>query len=655
MSSIIIELGHIALITALGLSIFQVLFPIIGFRKNDEKVLLTTSSISIIGFFFTLFSFFTLVFGFINSDFSISLVSNFSHTTKPLIYKISGTWANHEGSLLLWIVILQLFSALIAISKIPLKFKVKVLSVQGIIIFAFLTLCLFSSNPFERNNNVLVEGSGLNPVLQDLALAAHPPILYIGYVGLSVSFAFAVGALIEGKINRFWASMVRPWILFSWVSLTIGIALGSYWAYYELGWGGWWFWDPVENAALMPWLLTTALVHSIIVCEQRNELKAWTILLSILAFAFSLLGTFLVRSGIITSVHSFASDPKRGLFILFILIIATLIPLTLFVLRSNLFKDEPKFNKISKESALIFNNFILVISAFIILLGTLYPLILEFITGTQITVGPPYFVTTLSPIMLIALLFMGIGPLLLWKKNKPIKLFYDILPCLIILLLFFIIQIIYKEIPLLALVSFSFVGWLVMNLILSLANQTGVTKIFKKNEPVKLKFLTISQTAVFFGHLGISVFALGVISDSYFNQEVTKKVKIGESILIGENIIYFNSISQKLGPNYISEIGELILYNKNRTIVSKLYPEKRLFLVEQQSTSEIAILRQIYGDLYVVLGEGSNEEGYTFRIYYKPLVWLIWLGAILMAFGGGISSISRFHKDTPKLLQKGLK
>ena len=370
MNNFIVELGHIALVSALVLSVYQ--FVIVFFK--NEKNYIIIPNISVLVFSTTLFSFLTLIYAFLVSDFSVDLVSKFSHSSKPLIYKISGTWANHEGSLLLWILILTFFSAISSSLKLPERFHSLLSSVQGLLNSLFLSLCIFTSNPFYRSTLIPNDGLGLNPILQDLLLAFHPPVLYIGYVGLSVSFSYAIAALINGEIDKKWAALIRPWIILSWVALTLGITLGSYWAYYELGWGGWWFWDPVENAALMPWLLATALLHSVIVLEMRNELKAWTILLCILGFSFSLLGTFIVRSGVITSVHSFASDPERGLVILTILFLSTAIPLCIFALKANLFHKKTEINFFTKEMSLIINNFILVVSSFIILIGTMYPL-----------------------------------------------------------------------------------------------------------------------------------------------------------------------------------------------------------------------------------------------------------------------------------------
>ena len=638
MNNFIIELGHIALVSALVLSVYQ--FVIVFFK--NEKNYIFIPNIPVLVFLTTLFSFLTLIYAFLVSDFSVDLVSKFSHSSKPLIYKISGTWANHEGSLLLWILILTFFSAISSSLKLPERFHSLLSSVQGLLNTLFLSLCIFTSNPFYRSTLIPNDGLGLNPILQDLLLAFHPPVLYLGYVGLSVSFSYAIAALINGEIDKKWAALIRPWIILSWVALTLGITLGSYWAYYELGWGGWWFWDPVENAALMPWLLATALLHSVIVLEMRNELKAWTILLCILGFSFSLLGTFIVRSGVITSVHSFASDPERGLVILTILFLSTAIPLCIFALKANLFHKKTEINFFAKEMTLIINNFILVVSSFIILIGTMYPLFLEILNGSQITVGAPFFVASLSPFMISTLFFMGIGPLIYWKKNSLghfIKIFrYPLLFTLLIFLFF----ITFLNLPLMFIVSFSLSFWLIINIIYLILDNTNILTFFKKDN--KIKSLSKYHLAVCVAHIGVSVFAIGAVSENYFNEEVIESVKPGEKISIGKNYLIFDGITQKMGPNYISEIGKLTLLNINGEFITQMFPEKRLFPIERQSTTEVAIHRKISGDLYAVLGDGDSSKGYTLRIYYKPLVSLIWMGALLMAVGGIFSLIANYKK-----------
>ena len=627
--SLLIDFGHLTLVLSLISSFFQVVIPIFNVQKNNIFLLNTVKPITKLSFLLTLISFIILMIGFVVSDFSIDLVAKHSHTLKPLIYKIAGTWANHEGSLLLWILILQFFGFLLTYTNIPILFISKVLSIQGAISSAFLGLCIFSSNPFLRSNPFPSEGAGLNPILQDLALSFHPPILYIGYVGLSVSFSFSIAALIDGKIDNIWAKWVRPWIMIAWVMLTLGIGLGSFWAYYELGWGGWWFWDPVENVAIMPWLLTTALIHSVLVLENRSQLKAWTILLSILSFSFSILGTFIVRSGIITSVHSFATDPERGLIILSILAVVTISPLTLYIFRKNLFNTQTNFKLISKESTLIINNFFLVISTLIILTGTLYPLGLEYFTNKQITVGPPYFISTLTPIMLAIMFFMGIGPLTNWRYNRLYNLISKLLPSIIFIVISYFILLIFYNLPIIAVLGFLFSGWIIISLLILISKQILIGK-----NSFNFKVLSLKQFAVFFAHIGIAVFSIGAISDSFFSKEITLRSYPGQNISIGNNKLKFDSSLQRIGPNFISQTSKLILYDSTGKTKAILYPEKRIYPIEQQTTSEVAIHRQLDRDLYIVFGDGDKITGFTFRIYLKPFISMIWIGCILMALGG---------------------
>ncbi|MFW5679076.1 MAG: heme lyase CcmF/NrfE family subunit, partial [Pseudomonadota bacterium] len=413
------ELAHLALVLALGAALVQSTLPLVGAARQDAGLIGLANSTALVQLLLVTFAFGALVHLYMVSDFSVTNVYLNSHDSKPMIYKISGAWGNHEGSLLLWVWVLALFAGALALfgNNMPATFRARVLAVQGMVLVAFLAFTLFTSNPFERLDPAPLEGNGLNPLLQDLGLAFHPPMLYIGYVGFSVTFAFAVAALIEGRIDPSWARWMRPWILVAWSSLTLGIALGSYWAYYELGWGGWWFWDPVENASFLPWLAGTALLHSAIVVEKRDSLKTWTILLAILTFGFSLLGTFLVRSGVLTSVHAFAVDPDRGVFILAILAVALVGPLLLFAWRAPQLRASGAFQPVSREGALIVNNLLLAAATGVVLLGTLYPLLLEMVTGDKISVGPPFFNATFIPLMVPLMLVLPIGTLLAWKRG----------------------------------------------------------------------------------------------------------------------------------------------------------------------------------------------------------------------------------------------
>ena len=415
----ITEIGHFSLIFAFVLSLCQSFAPIYAARKSIDVIHNATIRLAILNAIFVLISFSCLVWAFIVSDFSVALVAEHSHSSKPMIYKISGSWGNHEGSLLMWIVILSVFGAGLALTQKTMRLlqKSATLGVQGVISAAFISFSLFTSNPFERLSLPALNGNGLNPVLQDIGLALHPPTLYVGYVGLSLAFSFAVAGLITNSVDRNWARYMRVWVQIAWCALTLGIGLGSWWAYYELGWGGWWFWDPVENASLMPWLVATALLHSVIVVEQRDLLKGWSVLLAITGFSLSLLGTFIVRSGLLTSVHSFASDPTRGLFILGILIFSIGPPLLLFAIQGPKIKTNGYLHLLSRETGLVINNFLLICASIIVLIGTFYPIALEIATGMKITVGPPYFEATFNPIMALLVIMMGIGPFLVWKRG----------------------------------------------------------------------------------------------------------------------------------------------------------------------------------------------------------------------------------------------
>ena len=623
--------GNLFLFSSLIFSIIQLFLPFL--RTNKDYLFLKVFKHSTsLTFLFSFLSFFVLVISFLISDFSIKLVYEHSHTLKPLIYKLTGTWGNHEGSLLLWITILHFFGFLISLSKkIPDNFKFKILSIHGFLSITFLSLSIFTSNPFETLSNVPLEGRGLNPILQDLGLAIHPPLLYMGYVGLSVSYLFAFAALINKKIEDNWANLVRPWIIMSWVFLTVGISLGSFWAYYELGWGGWWYWDPVENVAIMPWLIATALIHSIIVTEYRQLLFSWSILLSILGFSLSLLGTFIVRSGVLTSVHSFASDPKRGLFILIILSVFTIIPLIIFGFRSKSFSKSSSINILSKEGFLILNNLLLCITTVVILVGTLYPLFLEFLSNVQITVGPPFFIISLKYILLVMMLLMGIGPILLWGNNKFSKIFEKLKVSIITTFVFLIVfLILYTSIPIEAILGYTLAFWIIITSFSSLYFKIKTSKVISKINFLQFLPITIA-------HIGIAIFAFGVISDSYFSKEKIIRLNIDDHVIIDKNKIIFEKARQEFGQNFISLVAYLKLIDKNNNIKYILKPEKRFYPVENQTTSEVSIYRSFAGDIYTVLSDVDSSNGFIFRIYEKPFVSFIWIGAIFMTLGGIIS------------------
>ena len=642
----IAELSHFALFLALMASACQAVLPLYGTwadaRGRAAPYLAASGGLfALVAAGSVLFAFAGLVWSFVVSDFSVALVSSHSHSAKPLIYKISGTWGNHEGSLLLWIVILVLFSAALSLGgrQMTAGLKARVLAVQGIVTTAFLAFSLFTSNPFQRLDPPPVDGRGLNPILQDIGLALHPPMLYLGYVGLSMAFSFAVAALISGQADKQWARAMRPWVSAAWCALTLGIALGSWWAYYELGWGGWWFWDPVENASLMPWLAATALLHSVLVVERTEQLKSWTILLAIMAFSLSLVGTFIVRSGLLTSVHSFASDPARGVFILGILLFAVGIPLVLFAWRGPQLASRSYPHLLSRESGLIVNNFLLTAATLIVLIGTFYPLGLEVVTGARITVGPPYFEATFNPVMGLLVVCMAGGPLLVWRSG--------VMPSARTALtvggagagLVVMAGLAFSTgLSGAALAGLGLAGWLGLSI-------TGdVLSRLKPFQPGSVRRRLTSITGPVWGmwlaHFGMVVFLAGALGEGLFQTEVITRAQPGETIMLAGRKATFTGIETRQGPNYQTETAVIELADDEQ-IISYLYPEKRFYPAARQTTTEAAIRTRLSGDDYVVLGDGDAENGYTLRLYHKPLVSLIWMGAVLMALGALTAILTR--------------
>ena len=641
------ELGHILLIITFGVTAMQCVYWLYNLKHTTSDVVLFLQKGSVINFLFIFLSFVILTFSFITSDFSLLIVSNNSHTLKPLIYKISGVWGNHEGSLLLWVLILSAFTFLVSFkTSINSKHLASIIGVQTLILSLFLAFILFTSNPFERVDVLPLDGRGLNPLLQDPGLALHPPMLYIGYVGLSVSFSFAVAALITGEISKDWARQMRPWITVAWSALTIGIALGSWWAYYELGWGGWWFWDPVENASFMPWLIATALLHCVRILEKKLIFINWTILLSILAFSFSLLGTFIVRSGLLTSVHAFASDPSRGVFILIILGISIGIPLILYTIKSSSFnEDKSSFDIVSKESAILINNLFLTTATLTVLIGTLYPLFLDAINGNKVSIGPAYYNATFAPIMAPVVLLMAIAPFLSWKKNIDKNFTKKIMFLSLVTFLGGILLHLMEEKSVFALMCGSLSIWLFTGVITDLISKIREAKVKFQNINQFFFFISKINLGIHVAHIGVAIFLAGVTGEQFYKSEYNERKKVGDIISIGTKSLKFDKIENIDGPNYNSLMATFTLYENNK-FVSKLRPEKRFYPNEKSQTTEAAILSSFWGDTYLVLGEGDNETGWSLRIYNNPLVSWIWAGACFMAVGGILSIIqnsSRFR------------
>ena len=640
----ITELGHFALILAFTTSLCVSVLPLLGLRLGIASLTAVAAPATLVMAAGVSFAFLALVTAFVTSDFSVSLVAAHSHSTKPLIYKISGTWGNHEGSLLLWILILVIFGAMLAMRGREMDFglKVRTLAVQAMVTAGFLAFCLFTSNPFARLDQAPLDGRGLNPILQDPGLALHPPTLYIGYVGLSLAFAFAVAGLIEGRIDRNWARHVRPWISAAWCALTAGIALGSWWAYYELGWGGWWFWDPVENASLMPWLAATALLHSTIVVEQRGRLKSWTVLLAILAFSLSLVGTFIVRSGLLTSVHSFASDPARGVFILAILLAAVGVPLLLFAIRGPQLTTRDDHALISRESGLILNNFLLVAATIVVLVGTFYPLALEMVSGARITVGPPYFDATFNPIMAVLVVAMALGPLTAWRRGTLPSLRRSLGLGAIgaggLAAVGFAMK---QGISAAGLAGLALLGWLGLAIIGDMLHRL---KPGQAGTATRAAALGAPVWGMWTAHAGMVIFLVGALGNGLFQTEVVVRALPGDSVEVAGKTMTLRGVEARTGPNYVTETAVIELFD-GANLVAVMTPEKRFYNAERQTTTEAAIRPRLGGDDYAVLGDGNAESGYTLRLYRKPLVSWIWAGAGVMAIGGAVAAFGRRRRS----------
>ena len=641
----IIELGHYCLALVLTISLFQFLVPAIGVRYNSITLMKSSYISSYVTFILVSLSFLALTYAYISSDFSVSLVANNSHSLKPLIYKISGVWGNHEGSLLLWVLILTFYSAAVALlgKRLPLKLISLVLSCQGLIAAAFVSFILFTSNPFTRLFFPKIEGEGFNPILQDFGLAIHPPFLYLGYVGLSVTFSFSVAALLLGKVDTIWVKWVRPWTLIAWVFLTVGIALGSWWAYRELGWGGWWFWDPVENASFMPWLATTALLHSSIVAEKRDTLKAWTILLAIVAFSFSLLGTFIVRSGVLISVHAFASDPSRGLYILMLLIFFTGGALILFAKKAAYLKSGSLFQPLSREGALVINNIIFASSAATVLLGTLYPIFIDAINNSKVSVGPPYFEAVFIPLMVPAILLCAFSPMLSWKRAKLENILERVIAVFILSILSTAILVFIYGGSASAFLGLFLGLWLILGTIYEFLIKVGLKLSFHTFLKRSLQ-LPRSAYGMSLAHIGVAIFVIGVTVSSAWKIEIEQPIIKGEKVVINNIELKFLNINNVEGPNWIAERGQFEVVRLGKT-KEFLYPERRFYPASKINTSEPAIMSNAFFDLYIVLGESlNNDESYSLRVYYSPFINWIWFGIMCMVLGGLLSVSDRKHR-----------
>ncbi|MGR3837143.1 MAG: heme lyase CcmF/NrfE family subunit [Cognatishimia sp.] len=640
----IVELGHFALILAALVAVVQAIVPMVGAQKRWGGWMAIGDSAATLQFVLTGFSFAALTYAFVVSDFSVRLVYANSHTLKPMIYKVSGVWGNHEGSMLLWVMILTLFGACLAWfgGNLPPTLKARALALQSAIAVAFFAFILFTSNPFLRLDLVPFNGQDLNPLLQDVGLALHPPFLYLGYVGLSMAFSFAVAALIEGRVDAAWARWVRPWTLAAWVFLTIGIALGSWWAYYELGWGGFWFWDPVENASFMPWLLAAALLHSAIVVEKRESLKAWTILLAILAFGFSLIGTFIVRSGVLTSVHAFANDPERGVFILIILGVFLGGALTLFAARAAVLEAKGVFGMVSRESMLVVNNILLAVSCFVVFIGTIWPLVAELFFDRKLSVGPPFFNMAFTPFMIGLGLLLPIGAMTPWKRGALARVARPLVPALVLAIaLAGLVWAMQSERSLMGPIGLLLGSWMVMGAAIDLWSRTGRGGTSARLS--RLRRLPGADWGKAVAHGGLGVTMFGIAGLMAWEVEDIRVVEIGERFPVGQFEMVLEEVRDVEGPNFLSTTGTVRVFQGGQE-VTVLYPEKRIYPVARMPTTEAAIDYRFLRDIYVVLGDPQDSGGYTVRSYVKPLTNWIWAGCILMALGGLLSLFDRRYR-----------
>jgi cytochrome c-type biogenesis protein CcmF len=645
------ELGHFALVLALALGLIQSLVPLVGVRSGDGALTRLANSTALAQFAFVAISFSALTTCYVTSDFSVATVYENSHSLMPLVYKFTSVWGNHEGSMLLWVLILSLFGALVALfgSNLPSALKSHVLAVQSWVACAFYLFILLTSNPFLRLRPAPFEGRDLNPILQDIGLAIHPPLLYLGYVGFSIAFSFAIAALLEGRIDAAWARWVRPWTLAAWMFLTIGIAMGSYWAYYELGWGGFWFWDPVENASLMPWLAGTALLHSAVVMEKRNALKIWTLLLAILAFSLSLVGTFLVRSGVLTSVHTFANDPARGVFILAILVFFIGGGLSLFAWRAPLLKQGGLFAPISREGALVFNNLFLTTACLTVFVGTLYPLALEALTGTKISVGPPFFNLTFGPLFVPLLFAMPFGPLLAWKRGDILAVAQRLMIAFSAALVgIATVAAIESGVSVLAPFGIGLALFVMVGALTDVAERIGLFRVPPSVVRQRAAGLPRSVWGTALAHFGMAVTLLGIVSVSTWATERIVGIKPSQTISLSGFDLLFDGLVRRSGSNYRELIGKFSV-RQGGALIATMEPAKRSFESRSTTTTEAALLTRGFSQLYLSLGDVNDDGSVAVRLYYKPMVLLIWFGAVVMMLGGALSlSDRRLRIGAPK-------
>jgi cytochrome c-type biogenesis protein CcmF len=641
----IIELGHFALVLAFVVACVQMVVPLVGAEKGWRGWMAVGEPAATTQFLLILFAFAALTYAFVTSDFSVRLVAVNSHTDKPMLYKVTGVWGNHEGSMLLWVLILALFGAMAGWfgGNLPDRLKARVLAVQASVGVAFIAFILFTSNPFLRLVTPPFNGQDLNPLLQDPGLAFHPPFLYVGYVGLSMSFSFAVAALIEGRVDAAWGRWVRPWTLLAWLNLTIGIALGSWWAYYELGWGGFWFWDPVENASFMPWLIAAALLHSAIVVEKREALKAWTILLAILAFGFSLIGAFIVRSGVLTSVHAFANDPERGVYLLAITGVFMGGALTLYAARAGAMEAKGVFGMVSRESALLANNVLLAVATFVVFVGTIWPLVAEMIWDRKLSVGPPFFDMAFTPFMIALAIILPLGSMLPWKRASLSKAVQPLWGALALTLaLGALVWTVQTGRSIMAPVGAMLAAWLVAGAAIDLWSRTGRgTDLATKLR--RLRNLPRADWGKAVAHAGLGITFWGIAAMLAWQIEDIRVAREGETFRVGAYDITLVEVHDERGPNYLTTKAEMLVERGGRPVAT-LFPEKRIYPVAGMPTTEAAIDNGVLRDLYLVIGDPQEGGGFAVRSYVKPFANWIWAGAIIMSLGGVLSLTDRRYR-----------
>ena len=636
------ELGHFALIVALCVAVTQSVLPLVGASLGIQRWIRVAKPAALAQLLFVALAYACLTWAFLSHDFSVLYVAQNSNSELPLIYRISGVWGSHEGSLLLWSLVLAVWTAAVALftPNVPGAMRARVLGVLGLISCGFLLFIIVTSNPFERLLPAAVEGSDLNPLLQDIGLAIHPPMLYLGYVGFSVAFAFSIAALISGQVDSAWARWSRPWTNVAWLFLTLGIALGSWWAYYELGWGGWWFWDPVENASFMPWLIGTALMHSLAITEKRGTFKAWTALLAIFAFSLSLLGTFLVRSGVLTSVHAFASDPERGVYILGFLFLVVGGSLTLYAWRAPLLKSAAKTSLFSRDSALLLNNIFLAVVTAAILLGTLYPIAMDAL-GSKISVGPPYFNLMFFSLTAPLGALIGVGMLIRWRGDRWTRLQARlVLLAAAAVLLALLLSAALPAWHLKAVLGLAMACWIALTAVLAIRG-----RLRNRSLSSALRTTPAGFYGMLLGHLGIAVFIVGVTLTSLYTVEKDLRMAPGDQYSVGGYEFTFHGVSELDIANYVATRGGFSVRSQSGGYRTELFPEKRIYRVQQSPMTEAAIDPGFTRDLFVALGEPLDDAGaWAVRIYYKPFIRWIWLGAIIMALGGLFAASDRRYR-----------